>query len=365
MTDRGVEVGQAIYNEKVLPWIQEQLGITDFELFLEPSKEIDEVYEKELRLKEIAIARATAELGITVSMNETGEFSYKPGRVTIQSSQPSIYPPAVMETDTSPLSQKAGNTSFVKKKNNFQEVLDPKQEKEIESALLNELKKLLKQFETKTRPTKEELDRKIAETVKNFDSVVKTKSSAKLKAIYIKAAQDLGREIGQKFTLAEQDKNIIEALKREPVYQEAFRNISVSLSDKLKQAVVDAYSTPEGFKIDTIVANMKENTDAIESDLRRIARTETTKISTAARKVQYDKTGKAYKYYHIGPDDNRTTLASKEVKTLTKNGVSWDEYVDIIQKVAGKYNPKWIVNRAAPITHPNTRHVFIARLAEA
>jgi len=136
------------------------------------------------------------------------------------------------------------------------------------------------------------------------------------------------------------------------------------LSQKLKDAVTSAYEEPGEFTIQKIVDNMRENTDAIESDLRTIARTETTKISAAARKVQYDKTGLKFKYYHIGPDDDRTTEMSKKVKALTKNGVTWDEYVNIIEKVAHEHNPSWIVNRAAPITHPNTRHVFIARPVE-
>lgn len=363
VTDRGVEMGQAVYNEKVLPWIAEQLGITDYELTLPPSKEIDEMAEKELRLKELEIAKQTANLGIRAKMNEDGEFSYSPGEVSVKQESPFGLSPSVAFPQQNPEQQIAKScqgTSVLKVGSPPPQPPTPS-DKEVESALVNELEKLLRQFETKTRPSKEELDKKISETVKNFDKVVKSKSSAKLKAIYRKAMEDLGKDLGRTFTLSEEDKNIIEALKREPVYQDAFATISESLSNQLKQAVVQAYDEPDGFKIQNIVEKMRENTDVIESDLRRIARTETSKISIAARKVQYDKTGLQYKYYHVGPDDERTTPASKEVKALTKNGVSWDEYVSIIEKVAHEHNPKWIVNRSAPITHPNTRHVPVAR----
>jgi hypothetical protein len=362
VTDRGVEMGQAVYNEKVFPWIAEQLGITDFELKLPPSKEIDEMHEKDLRLKDLEIAKATADLGIATKMNEDGEFSYTPGVVKVTQASPFAPAPATFpQQDPEQQIEKSCQGTSVEKTNSPPPTPATPSDKEVESALVNELEKLLRQFDTKTRPSKEELDRKISETVKNFDKVVKTKSAAKLKAIYRKAMEDLGKDLGRTFTLNEQDKNVIEALKRAPVYEEAFAAMSASLSDKLKESVTQAYEQPDGFNVNSIVENMRENTDAIESDLRRIARTETTKISCAARKVQYDKTGLQFKYYHVGPDDDRTTAMSKEAKALTKNGVSWDEYVNIIEKVAHEHNPKWIVNREAPITHPNTRHIFVAR----
>ncbi|MBW6469586.1 MAG: phage portal protein [Methanosarcinaceae archaeon] len=346
VTDRGVEMGQSIYNEKILPWVCAQLGVSDYEIILNPSRDQDKVYEKDLRLKDIQIAKATAELGIEVAMNETGEFSFGAGKVTIQN---------VAQDSFFDMGKSLGKS--IKKNDPIQ----AKQEKQLENALLHELEKLLSKFDSKTRPTTAELDAKIRETVKDFDSVIKSKSSSKLKAIYRKAMQDLGKDIGREFTYTDVDKNVVEALKREPVYQEAFANMSEELSQKLKNAVVLAYDNKEGFSINNIVEAMKENTTAIESRLRNIARTETTKISVASRKVQYDKTGETYKYYHIGVDDNRTTQASKEIKQLTKSGVSWDDYVSILTRVSKKYFPDWTVNPLAPVSHYQSRHTFIAK----
>ena len=108
---------------------------------------------------------------------------------------------------------------------------------------------------------------------------------------------------------------------------------------------------------------MKEELDKSDNELRTIARTETSKISIAARKVSYDKTGVVYKYKWIGPDDNRTTDISKNIKKRTENGVNWDELVAIITEEAKKKNPKWEVNPMAPIPFPNTRHTFIGERA--
>lgn len=360
VTDRGIEMGQAIFNSKVLPWMADQLGITDYEWTLKPSKEIDEIHEKELRLKDIEIARATADLGLEVSMNDTGHFSFKEGKVTVK-------PQSAVMSDLYSIGKSCQQTAVLKATvsppNKKDGIITTEQQKDIENALLTELEKLLKRFDTKTRPSKQELDKKIQEVVKEFDSVVKSKSSKKLKAIYQKAMSELGKEVGRTFSISDVDKNVIEALKREPVYQEAFANVSKKLSERLKQVVEEQYSKPEGISINDMVEQMREDSEVVESQLRTIARTESSKISMAARKVQYEKTGEPYKYYHIGPDDERTTEASKEIKQMTKNGVSWDEYVDIVSKVSKKFIPNWTVNPVAPISHPNSRHTFIARRA--
>lgn len=374
VTDRGVEMGQSIFNDKVLLWMREQLGISDYEWTLKPSKELDKIAEKELRIKDIQIARETAALGIEVTMNETGEFSYRAGKVEKQTPHISSF-----SQDIGGASDEAEAAMSVAK--SFQgkdltksgdsnlplplpkNAMTQAQAKEVENALLNELEKLLKRFDAKTVPSKEELDKKISETIKEFDSVVKTKSSKKLKAIYIKAMNDLGKELGRTFTLNDVDKNVIEALKREPVYQEAFANVSKRLSEKLKTVIVDAYSQPGGLSMSKLVDEMRNEAEDVEANLKTIARTETSKISVASRKVQYEKTGDVYKYYHIGPNDERTTPQSKEIVELTKDGVTWDQYVNIVQEVAKKYIPNWVVNPVAPISHPNTRHTFIARRA--
>ena len=92
VTNRAVELGQSIYNEKVIPFIFDQMGITDWEVSLFPSEEQDLVYEKDLRLKEIQIAKSMAELGIKVRMNEQGDFIYTSGEVELQNTQTDFIP---------------------------------------------------------------------------------------------------------------------------------------------------------------------------------------------------------------------------------------------------------------------------------
>ena len=71
-----------------------------------------------------------------------------------------------------------------------------------------------------------------------------------------------------------------------------------------------------------------------------------------------NKTGAEYNYFHIGPNDNRTTQLSKNIENLTKNGVSWEKYLSIMKKESKKFFPEWTVNDASPLSHYQSRHIF-------
>lgn len=556
VTNRGVEYGQSIYNEKVLPFIFERnMGISDYTIKLKPSDEIDMSYEKDLRLKELQIAKATAELGIEVRMEKDGTFSYESGKVELQNSQEPMpfqmndepvktikaeevkkakiplgdkEPPKgakviigprggryyeLTSTETSEMTAKEKdiiddyvndlvfntdlnyylnndelnsnnyskkeleekiklldsaidkniipaevdvyrglknfpdyeeNDSFTHKgymstssdkkiaeeftqgvkkypnptilklklqqgkkgittkhsgtdeseillsrnkkfkvtnktKENGINILQieeetnlgkslnksnqlpKKEQKKFYTALEKELDEIIKTLDFTKKPTEAELNSIVEKVTKNLNKRLNAKSSNYIKVIYDKSKKQAEKEIGEKMDMTAQDRNIIEALKRDPLYRESFDNISKEMSDKLKETIRAAYEKPQEFTIDKIVDDMKENLDTATSSLRRIARTETSKVSIAARKTQYDKTGFTYKYKWIGPSDNRTGKDSQEIKKRTRSGVSWNELVKIIQDVSG---PNWKVNPEAPIPRPNTRHTFIAERVE-
>lgn len=347
VTNRAAEHGQSIYNNKIFPFVFDQMGITDWKISLIPTEEQDEASDKDLRLKEIQIAKQTAELGIKVRMNEQGDFIYTAGEVELQNTQDEFIP----------FQNNKGNvevTTPVK--------LSKKEspEQDLETALDKELKKIIEQLDRKRKPSEEEFKKIVDKISSKFDTQLKKKSSTRLKAIYEKAMKEVGKEVNTKFSLTEKDKNVLEALKRDVVYQKAFSNISDNVSTRLKEVITGFYETPEKFTINNIVDSMKEELEKTDNELRRIARTETSKISIAARKVSYEKTGAKYKYKWIGPNDNRTADVSKIIKKRTQSGVSWDELVKVIEEESRKQNPKWEVNPLAPIPFPNTRHTFIA-----
>lgn len=239
--------------------------------------------------------------------------------------------------------------------------VNPKAQAEFKSALEKELESMVKKIDLKKKPSEAELKALVADLTKNFDKRLKAKSANRIKAIYDKAVKSANRELGTNYKpTTEMDKNMIEALKRQPVFQKAFSDLSLSISKKLMNTIQEAYTKPK-FTIDNLVKDMKKELEASNGKLRTIARTESSRISISARKISYIKTGEfdnmLFKW--VGPDDSRTGEDSKKIKKLTKQGVTWNELVNIIQKVANENNPNWIVDPDGPLPRPNTRHVPI------
>jgi hypothetical protein len=75
VTNRAVEDGQTIYNDKVLLWLCDQFGITDYKLQLNPNEEQDEMAELERAAKKASIARSMYDMGFDVDF-EDDEFMF-------------------------------------------------------------------------------------------------------------------------------------------------------------------------------------------------------------------------------------------------------------------------------------------------
>ena len=105
VTNRAIEDGQRIYNEKVLPWLCSQFGITDYVLQLNPNEEADEMADKERLAKDISNARGMWEMGFDVEYDgETFEYSGQAKEQPIEQTSFSPYTPeedkSLIKTDT-------------------------------------------------------------------------------------------------------------------------------------------------------------------------------------------------------------------------------------------------------------------------
>jgi hypothetical protein len=75
VTNRAVEDGQTIYNDKVLPWLCKEFGIYKYIMQLNPNEEQDEMAEKERLAKDIQNARGMFDMGFDVEYKD-GEFVF-------------------------------------------------------------------------------------------------------------------------------------------------------------------------------------------------------------------------------------------------------------------------------------------------
>lgn len=392
VTNRAVEEIQTLFNDYVIPFIfEENIGITDWKLTLNPSEEEDEAFKKDLETKELQNIKLRLEMGQIVTQDENGKFNIAPGELKLESNTNSNFLPFMTDSKFSesngvskysypPELKSLDNLSTkitpeerekfcndLKQNPNFyvekQSSLPKKEVKQFETALEKELNQILKQLDLSKRPSEKEYKDLVDKVVKNLEKQLKAKSANRVKAIYKDAVQQVNAELNlkRKFSITEKDKNIIEALKRQPVYQEAFADLSNNLSKNLKEIITKAYDDPKNFSINKIVEKMKEQTDIANNRLKTIARTETSKISMAARKISYEKSGdfNTMKFKVIGPDDKRTGEDSKEIKKLVGEGKSWDEIVEIIRQVSRKRSKNWTVEKDFPQPRPNWRHVIV------
>jgi SPP1 gp7 family putative phage head morphogenesis protein len=76
VTNRAVEVGQGIYNEKVFPRLLEMFGVKDYKYELQPSEEKDEMAELQRFQLEIQNASMMRQMGFEVELNDEGGFEF-------------------------------------------------------------------------------------------------------------------------------------------------------------------------------------------------------------------------------------------------------------------------------------------------
>lgn len=94
VTNRAVMRGQIIHNRKLLPFIAEQLGITDYIPKIQSAEKMDEITELRIENQKIVNAQGMQSLGFDVEQNEEGEFEFtkKPTLPTPTAGISSIFP---------------------------------------------------------------------------------------------------------------------------------------------------------------------------------------------------------------------------------------------------------------------------------
>lgn len=236
--------------------------------------------------------------------------------------------------------------------------------KPLESMFSKELRKIISGLNLTRKPTPQELDDITRKLAKQIDKKLRVKGANSIKAIYNKASKKVASEFSTKFTSTPSDKVAIDSLKQDPKYLEAFAGVSQEVSMKVRERIeskYDALGETKGVSVDEIEKEIKGILSESKGQIKTIARTELAKISNRARYEQYNKreSFRTMKFKHIGPVDNRTTPTSKRIMARTQNGVSWNEYVQIVKDESSKDFPDWTVDETAPVSHYNSRHTFI------
>ncbi len=351
VTNEVISDRQELFNNSFLRFIfTDNLGFNGWSVKCVPNVELDEMADAQLEAQQLANVKLKLELGLSGKLDENGQYIFEAGGLELDNSTASFSPFGLSYDETNDQDNDLGKVEKAARV--------PKAAKTFNNKLQAELSKVIGDLNLNKKLSKKDLLKKIDKINKKLSKKLKTVSSSVFKGIYEKSARDTNKILNEGFTFGDRDKNVLEALKQDTMYQKSFANLSAGLSDRVRKSISSAYGKKE-FSINNMMKQINEDLDVAQSDLRRIVRTESSKISLASRKTQLDKTDAEYVYKHKGAKDNRTGKDSLELMELTKNGVSWEEYLNLVIQVAKKYNSKWKVNKTAPLLHPNQRSLFL------
>ena len=352
VTNRAVEFGQFIYNSYFLPKVPEAKRAQGWSLRLNPSEEQDQMAKLQRQAQTLQNGQMALSLGLDAEYDDaTGEISIKSGGLEMQEIDFGSDP--FSGNDGSQAQSKVGSpttkaatsstTGFTK----------------ISKAIREEIDKIIKKFNRK--PTEEELSEAIGKINLRLKSEMKESTQVAFKKIYQTEADKIAKSMGINAVFDTVDENALIVLANQQVLSDAYEGLASGLTKKLNDVIVKAYRTPGGLSIDKITKDIQEAVKITDGKARNIARTETSKVSSAARNTTYRKERDfdTFKFRHLGPSDHRTTQTSKNITARTKGGVVWEEYVKIVEEESAKEFPKWTVNKDFPVSHYSSRHSFV------
>lgn len=356
VTNRAVEIGQAVYNEGVFPAILDLFGVTDFCYKLKPSEEQDKMAELQQKNLEIQNATLMSQLGYEHKLSEAGEFEFSS---TPTQPVPNPRLPNLQVTDEMTYGNQrfSGEPSSVRKASPVSE--QKKNVVDVEEVLNKALADLVEDLKFKRIVSKEQLEKRVEELVLKFGEKTKKMVEKEIKATYYKTMEQVEKELNRNILFTDKDKNAINLLASSKPLTEAYVGMTQKVSEKINKVIEEAYTEPGSLDINSLVKTMQEVTEEEESSLRRIARTETSKVSHLARMNSYeqiDENGKGL-YRWIGPSDDRTTPTCKELKARTNKGVPLIELQNLIKEVSAKYDPDFVADGMTP--HFQCRHTFV------
>ena len=136
----------------------------------------------------------------------------------------------------------------------------------------------------------------------------------------------------------------------------AFAKLAPQETEAVYESIINVMTDENGWSISRIVDKLKPSFPQLnESELERIARTETSRIANKARELQYEEKHPDGRYIWIGPNDHRTTKICDEIKRRQPaEGLSLKDLKALINQVAGEHG----IVAGEWLPHINCRHTF-------
>jgi hypothetical protein len=364
VTTRAVEYGQGIYNKYFFPELIKAIGAEGWSLTLNPSEEQDEMAKLTRQNQSLFNGQLALQLGLEAEYDDdTGEVTIKPGK--LEEKEPEVGETPFGQPTTPP--RPTGSPSIGKGRlyqdYEFNKDLIKAKNRPSFSKLSDTLKKEIDSFikRFKRKPSETELRKAISQINLKLSKELSESTNKLFKQAYLKEIERVEKELGLNVIFGTVDENALTALNSQDVLSKAYSGISSNITTELNGIIQEAYRDPKGLSVKQITDKISDMAKVADFKAETIARTEMSKVSSAARKVSYSKEQDfdTFLFKWIGPNDNRTTDTSKRIKSRTINGVTWNELIGIVKEESSRDFPEWTVDKDFPISHYNSRHTFV------
>lgn len=363
VTNRAFESGQSVWNS-IYDELIRMFGVKDFTYKLKPNEEQDEKADEELMTMRLQNAKLAASMGLVVQRNDEGVFEYSgqvdPAKASGQMPQPpslggngQVGMPST-GNEAPPIAQIASGQNFAGEPVSTSKMAKPLDDKKMDDVL----DQVVKDLEMKRKVPEDVLVERVRKIAEKFGSRIRTKTVSEIKAMYTAEYEKVGGpEIKPSFD--SRDENAIKLIENSKVFNKAFKNMSDSLQEKIKEIISKSYEKPN-FSLDEMVAEMQDATEAKKSDLERIARTEGQNISNLARVNAYEKMLPAdTKYRWSTASDDRVTDYCKAIKEASDKGVTMEE----MKQIVAQHGDKGTYDPSRPFTpHLNCRSSIVRKV---
>lgn len=365
VTNRAVEVGQKVQDKFLEKWLEAK-KITGQVARLRPSEEQDEMAKLQRTEQSLRNGRMAVELGLEAEFDSnTGEVKIKEGTLELQDTDgfagtpfDSSSPPPTGSGSSGKPAKPLQTVKFVTK-----ELVEKARKRPAFTKFADIIKEEIESFTRryKRNPTEREVKNITEDIKKKLVKNLKDSTDNFLTKTYMNGVSQVEKDLDVNIQISKRDLNALEVLKNQKVLNQAYKGLSITVAKEINDIFKDAFKKKGGLNLTEIEEKIKEVSDVADFRAETIARTETNKVASAARRVSYSKEDpdNELKFKHIGPNDRRTTNTSKRIKERTSKGVSWDKYVQIVKEESAKDFPDWTVNKDFPVAFYNTRHTFV------
>ena len=228
---------------------------------------------------------------------------------------------------------------------------------QIESILRKRMDEFIKNY--KRKPSIREFEKYIEKVDRDLFNEMQSSINHTLRRHYERVQVQTSKELGTRLSFTNRDALALSALQSQQVLSDSISGLRDKTTSKLKEIFEEMYrQTDSEFTLRRLKREIKELSNLADHRVETIARTENAKVTIASRRMSYLQAdpSDSFVYEHKGPNDSRTTDTSKRIKRRTRGGVSWQEYVRIVQEESAKDFPTWTVNPLAPLSHWQSRH---------